>query len=127
MNAGFVSARAGSSAANILGRTGRPLQRRRNRNMNKLLAAALAGVAMIAAPAQAQAQDTDGKLQIKLLGTYVATDGKITDVNTDIVGLPADTQTEANDNFVPTLAIEYFVTPNISIETILSNRPSRSR
>ena len=86
--------------------------------MNKLLAAALAGVAMIAAPAQAQAQDTDGKLQIKLLGTYVATDGKITDVNTDIVGLPADTQTEANDNFVPTLAIEYFVTPNISIETI---------
>ena len=42
--------------------------------MNKLLAAALAGVAMIAAPAQAQAQDTDGKLQIKLLGTYVATE-----------------------------------------------------
>ena len=84
--------------------------------MKKLLAAALAGVAMIAAPAQAQ--DNNGKVQVKVLGTYVAPDGEITDLRTDIVGLPAGTQTEANDNFVPTLAIEYFVSPNISIETI---------
>ena len=84
--------------------------------MKKLLAAALAGVAMIAAPAQAQ--DNDGKIQVKVLGTYVAPDGEITDLRTDIVGLPAGTQTEANENFVPTLAIEYFVSPNISIETI---------
>ncbi len=84
--------------------------------MKKLLAAALAGVAMIAAPAQAQ--DNDGKVQVKVLGTYVAPDGEITDLRTDIVGLPAGTQTEANENFVPTLAIEYFVSPNISIETI---------
>ena len=84
--------------------------------MKKLLAAALAGVAMIAAPAQAQ--DNDGKVQVKVLGTYVAPNGEITDLRTDIVGLPAGTQTEANDNFVPTLAIEYFVSPNISIETI---------
>ena len=84
--------------------------------MKKLLAAALAGVAMIAAPAQAQ--DNDGKVQVKVLGTYVAPDGEITDLRTDIVGLPAGTQTEANDNFVPTLAIEYFVSPNVSIETI---------
>ena len=84
--------------------------------MNRLLAVALAGVAMIATPAQAQ--EAQGKLQVKVLGTYVATDGKITDVNTDIVGLPATLQTEANDNFVPTLAVEYFVTPNVSIETI---------
>ena len=84
--------------------------------MKKLLAAALAGVAMIAAPAQAQ--DNNGKVQVKVLGTYVAPDGEITDLRTDIVGLPAGTQTEANENFVPTLAIEYFVSPNISIETI---------
>ena len=34
--------------------------------------------------------------------------------------LPANTQTKANDNYVPTLAIEYFATPNVSIETICS-------
>ncbi|WP_421990057.1 OmpW/AlkL family protein [Qipengyuania sp.] len=84
--------------------------------MNKLLASALAGAAMIATPAQAQ--DNDGKLQVKLLGTLVAPDGEITELRTDIVGLPAGTQTEANDNFVPTLAVEYFVAPNVSIETI---------
>ena len=84
--------------------------------MNRLLAAALAGVAMIATPAQAQ--EAQGKLQVKVLGTYVATDGAITDVNTDTLGLPATIETEANDNFVPTLAVEYFVTPNVSIETI---------
>ena len=84
--------------------------------MKKFLVAVLAGTAMFAAPAQAA--DNDGKLQVKLLGTLVAPDGKITDINTDIVGLPATTQTEASDNFVPTLAIEYFATPNFSIETI---------
>lgn len=84
--------------------------------MKKLLAAGLVGAAMIAVPAQAQ--DEDGKLQVKLLGTLVAPDGKITEKNTDIVGLPAGTQTEANDNVVPTAAIEYFFTPNFSIETI---------
>ena len=72
--------------------------------MNKVLAAAFAAVALVAAPA-AQAQGDEGKVQIKLLGTYVAPDGKITDLNTDIVGLPAATQTEANDNVVPTVAI----------------------
>ena len=84
--------------------------------MKKLLAAAFTSAAMLAIPAQAQ--EADGDLQVKLLGTYVAPDGAITEINTDIVGLPGDTQTEANDNFVPTLAIEYFVSPNVSIETI---------
>ena len=84
--------------------------------MNKLLAAGTALAAILAMPAQAQ--DAQGKLQVKVLGTYVAPDGKITDINTDIVGLPGNTQTEANENFVPTLAIEYFATPNFSIETI---------
>ncbi|MBX7526370.1 OmpW/AlkL family protein [Qipengyuania vesicularis] len=84
--------------------------------MKNLLVASLGGLAMLAAPAQAQ--DDEGKLQIKVLGTYVAPDGKITEFTTDNVGLPAGTQTEANDNVVPTLAIEYFVSPNFSIETI---------
>ena len=84
--------------------------------MKQLLAISLVGAAMLVTPAKAQAQD--GALQVKVLGTAVLPDGKITSVNTDIVGLPADTQTEANDNFVPTLAIEYFVTPQFSLETI---------
>lgn len=84
--------------------------------MYKTLAIVLAGTMMAATPAQAQ--EEEGPLQVKLLGTYVAPDGEITSFNTDIVGLPAGTQTEANENFVPTLAIEYFVSPNFSIETI---------
>ena len=84
--------------------------------MKKLLVAALTSAAMLATPAMAQ--DDEGNVQIKLLGTYVVPDGEITSVNTDIVGLPAGTQTEASDNFVPTLAIEYFVSPEFSIETI---------
>ena len=84
--------------------------------MKALLAGGLTALALLATPAAAQ--NTDGKLQIKVLGTGVIPDGKITSVNTDIVGLPADTQTEANDNFVPTIAIEYFFSDNFSIETI---------
>mgnify|MGYP002628289107 CR=1 FL=1 len=78
---------------------------------------ATAAIAILAA-APAQAGNRDGNLQIKLLGTAVLPDGKITEVNEDIVGLPATLQTEAGDNFVPTLAAEYFLTENISLETI---------
>lgn len=82
----------------------------------RIAAAALLGsIAFLSTPAIAAEA---GDVQVKLLGTYVAPDGKITTVNTDIVGLPDGTQTEANDNFVPTLAIEYFVAPNVSVETI---------
>lgn len=84
--------------------------------MKALIAGGMTALALLAAPAAAQ--ETDGKLQIKVLGTGVLPDGKITSVNTDIVGLPADTQTEANDNVVPTIAIEYFFADNFSIETI---------
>ena len=86
-------------------------------NMKTLLAVSAATIAMIASPAAAQ-EDRAGDVQVKLLGTGVLPDGKITDVNVDIVGLPADTQTKANDNFVPTVAIEYFFTNNFSVETI---------
>jgi outer membrane protein len=60
----------------------------------------------------------DGDLQIKVLGTAVLPDGKITEVKRDAVGLPAGTQTEANNNVVPTVAIEYFFTLRLSLETI---------
>lgn len=77
---------------------------------------ASAAVALMAVPAAAQ--DRAGDVQVKVVATGVLPDGEITAVNTDIVGLPAGTQTEANDNFVPTVAVEYFVSNNFSIETI---------
>jgi len=77
-------------------------------------------LALAATPAMAQDSDADraGDIQFKVLGTYVAPDGKITDINVNLPGLPATLNTEANDNFTPTVAIEWFVTNNISIETI---------
>lgn len=88
-----------------------------------LLARSAASVAVVAAAlafgsTPALAQEEDGKLQVKVLATAVLPDGKIKRVNTDIVGLPANTQTEANDNVVPTVAIEYFFSDNFSVETI---------
>ena len=84
--------------------------------MKTILATACAGIALAATPAAAQ--DRAGDVQIKVVATGVLPDGAIEEVNVDLVGLPADLQTEANDNYVPTLAIEYFVTDNFSIETI---------
>src|SRR3990167_4840102 len=70
----------------------------------------------LAIPGQAAAKA--GDVQVKLLGTLVAPDGKIQDVKTDRLGLPAGTQTKADDNVVPTLAVEYYVTDKLSLETI---------
>lgn len=83
--------------------------------MRFLLATA---VLAAAAALPAQAAESEGRIQVKLLGSAVLPDGKIEQVNTDLVGLPVNTQTEANDNYVPTVAIEYFFTPQISLETI---------
>jgi outer membrane protein len=81
-----------------------------------------AALALAATPAMAQdgGDETDraGDIQIKVLGTAVLPDGKITDINVNLPGLPATLQTKASDNFVPTLAVEWFVTDNVSIETI---------
>ena len=85
--------------------------------MNKLtFAAALAASTMLSSPALAG--DADGKIQVKVLATAVLPDGKITALENNAIGLPAGSQTYANDNVVPTVAIEYFATPNISVETI---------
>lgn len=80
------------------------------------IAAAVLAASMLASPAQAGSPD--GRLQVKVLATGVLPDGKIDTVNINAVGLPAGTQTVANDNVVPTLAVEYYATPNVSVETI---------
>lgn len=84
--------------------------------MKHMLALGAAAIAVGAFPTQALAEE--GEVQVKFLATAVLPDGKIDTVNVDIVGLPAGTQTEANDNVVPTIAIEYFFTDNFSVETI---------
>ncbi len=88
------------------------------RKMTAALALAPVLASAFALSAPAHAEDSKGKWQIKLLGTAVLPDGKITQVDKDLVGLPADIQTKANDNYVPTIAIEYFFTNAISVETI---------
>lgn len=76
---------------------------------------AIATATAMTTPALAE---EDGRWQVKLLGTGVLPSGKIDEVRTDQIGLPAGSQTRANDNVVPTLAVEYYATPRISIETI---------
>lgn len=70
----------------------------------------------VAFPGQAAAKS--GDVQFKILATLVAPDGKLKDIKLDAIGLPAGVQTKADDNVIPTIAIEYFVADNISIETI---------
>ncbi|MDJ0977480.1 MAG: OmpW family outer membrane protein [Erythrobacter sp.] len=88
--------------------------------MKLALATACAALALASSPALAQGNDTDreGDIQVKLLATAVLPDGSIDSINVNLAGLPADLDTEANDNVVPTVAVEYFVTDNFSIETI---------
>ena len=76
----------------------------------------LAAATMIGSPALAQ--DRAGDIQVKLVGTAVLPDGEIDQFNVDNIGLPAGLDTEASNNYVPTLAVEYFITDNFSIETI---------
>ena len=85
------------------------------RTLTACVALTLAGFA--GTPAIAQDDDA-GSIQVKLLGTAVLPDGKITDVRTDVPGVSSGLQTEANDNYVPTVAIEYFFTDSLSLETI---------
>ncbi|MDT0574940.1 OmpW family outer membrane protein [Croceicoccus sp. F390] len=91
--------------------------------MKLLFAACIPALALavtVATPANAQAggQDRARSVQAKLFANAVLPDGKITDVNIDRIGLPVDLQTKVNDNVVPTVAVEYFFTSNISVETI---------
>jgi outer membrane protein len=93
--------------------------RRGLRRLAQAAAAATLALAFATTPALAADETPAGKWQVKVLGTAVLPDGKITRVDKDLIGLPAGSQTKASDNsFVPTLAVEYFVLPNLSVETI---------
>lgn len=88
--------------------------------MKKLtIAAALAAATMLASPALA---NDEGKIQIKVLATGVLPDGKIDQIVSAApsvaAALGATPGTVANDNVVPTIAVEYYAAPNFSIETI---------
>ena len=76
---------------------------------------------LITAPAAAQ--DEGGSIQIKGFVTAVLPDGVISEVETDNIGLPGGAQTRATDSVVPTIAAEFFVSPNFSIETICCVTP----
>lgn len=91
-----------------------------NRTKFALLAAAALSLPL-AAPAAAQ--DRAGSIQIKGFVTGVLPDGEIDEVITDGIGLPANGDTRATDTVVPTVAVEYFVSDNFSIETICCITP----
>ncbi|MFM5954923.1 MAG: OmpW/AlkL family protein [Novosphingobium sp.] len=85
--------------------------------MNKLtIAAALAAATMVSTPAMAGSDE--GKIEVKVLATGVLPDGKIKSVTSDPLSLTTGANTTANDSVVPTIAVEYYATPNVSIETI---------
>jgi outer membrane protein len=89
--------------------------------MKKLtLAAGLAAATMLAAPAWAGSDE--GKIQVKVLATGVLPDGRIDTINSVIpsvaAALGANPDTKANDVVVPTVAIEYYFSKNVSLETI---------
>ncbi len=75
---------------------------------------ALAGCLAVSQGAQAKAKDLD----VKILATYVIADGKIDSVKYDGLNLPAGAASKASDNVTPTIALQYFVTDNLSVETI---------
>lgn len=80
-------------------------------------AAALMAASAIATSAAAAAAPEAGDIQIKAMATMVDVDGGITSVVRDRIPLPARADTKADTAYVPTVAAEYFVTPNISVET----------
>ena len=91
--------------------------------MKTVLSAAFAASALaLLLPAQAAAQEA-GTIQLRAFATGVLPDGKITSVVTDNLNLPATSQTRATDSWVPTIAAEYFLSPNLSLETICCVTP----
>lgn len=85
------------------------------------LAALLLASTSFAAPAFAGSHD--GKIQLKALATGVLPSGKISEVVTDNLNLPANSDTRADDSLVPTVAAEYFLSSRLSVETICCITP----
>jgi outer membrane protein len=90
--------------------------------MRKTIALSAAAVAMACWQQPVLARDNAARWQVKLLGSAVLPDGKLDKVKfavPSVAGaLPSNVETKADDNFVPTVAVEYFFTPNLSVETI---------
>lgn len=89
--------------------------------MKKLMLITAAALGALALSGTALAGEAEGKIQVKLLATGVLPDGKVTAVKNDTAGVVSSgavTNTVANDNVVPTVAIEYFFSPSVSVETI---------
>lgn len=88
----------------------------------RMMTAAAAIAVAIGVGSAAHAGSPDGKIQVKALATAVLPKGSLEDVKfastTVAAALPAGAQTKADDNYVPTVAIEYFFSPNLSVETI---------
>ncbi len=84
--------------------------------------AALAAALTCTAAAHAEGNgNPDGKFQIKLLATSVMPSGSVSSVPNDSAGLVkagSVQQTKASNNVTPTIALEYFLRPAISLETI---------
>jgi len=81
---------------------------------------ALAAILTFAPTAYADG-NPDGNWQFKLLATSVMPSGSVSSVPNDsarVVQNGLVTQTTASNNVTPTIAIEYFLRPNISLETI---------
>jgi outer membrane protein len=91
--------------------------------MLKRSAVTAAAFAAIALATPAHAGSSEGSIQIKAFATGVLPSAEITQVQTDLIGLPAGSDTRASDSVVPSIAIEYFVSPNVSIETICCVTP----
>lgn len=92
--------------------------------LRAMLAATFLTGAALSAPAYAG--NPEGHFQVKVLGSAVLPNGKIDtikslDTSTTLGGALAGMDavgTKANDNAVPTLAVEYFFNKTFSVETI---------
>lgn len=91
--------------------------------MTKRICTALAAASTLALATPAWAGDSEGKLQIKVFATGVLPNGEITEVKTNRIGAPATSDSAASDSVVPTVAVEFFFSPNFSVETICCVTP----
>ena len=94
------------------------------KNFGRKLAATTALAAAIAVSGAARADDYSGHWQFKVLATAVMPSGSLSAVTHDPLSLTTGEgplvglNTTANNNITPTIAVEYFFTPNVSVETI---------
>ena len=70
------------------------------------------------AHADAAADAPEGRWQVKAFISGVLPDGSLTKVSGPDAGMLTGANVTGIDNWVPTLALEYFITPQISLETI---------